>query len=504
MQGTGAQEAQQTLHVPNAYVGAVIGTKGAKIAELQRVSQARIVIENEQNDPRVISVSGSALAVAGAVSMLNDVLDAEKLRVAGGGAAVRPPGVHTVEIVAQGSKCGVVIGRGGENIRELQERSGARVQVSREPDAENCRTITISGTEVQVAVARRRVDELLQHGDAPPPSQPSHAAQQPLPPHYPQAAQQPHYPMYPTPPPGPPPPLPFPPPAAGAAGGAEPELEVEVELQASSQALQMLLSTPAMQQQLHASLGAGVRAHVRPERDAAGLRPVRLSGDAARVHGVKLLVQACEVRRGHLAALTHLHARPPHAPSPTLPSAAVLAPLHPSRAPLTRGVGGATQAHARAARERPERLSASEALHAYYGPFYEAAGLPYVEPRRLWHDEVRRPPPLAPTLTLAPTATLASTLLLPLAPTLTLTPYGASRSMPRQRASSSGKTITHPWGCPCPSHLRRRRLPLPLPLPPAPRTPRTLRTPRRRRCCLRVGRSCATRAAAPTTATRRA
>ena len=348
MQGAGAQEAQQTLHVPNAYVGAVIGTKGAKIAELQRVSQARIVIETEQNDPRAISVSGSALAVAGAVTMLNDVLDAEKLRVAGGGAASRPPGVHAVEIVAQASRCGVVIGRGGENIRELQERSGARVQVSREPDAENCRTITISGTEVQVAVARQRVDELLQHGDAPPTSQP-------LPPHYPQAAQQPHYPMYPTPPPGPPPPLPFPPPAAGAAGGAEPELEVEVDLQASSQALQMLLSTPTMMQQLHASLGAGVRAHVRPERDAAGLRPVRLSGDAARVHSVRLLVQACEVRRGRPAApCTPLHALLPPSPLPLSPpsSAADLAPPHPSRAshaPLSRP-------HARRGRCRHRRM----------------------------------------------------------------------------------------------------------------------------------------------------
>ena len=151
MQGSEAEpEAQQTLHVPNAYVGAVIGAQGTKIAQLQRVSQAHIGIEKEQNDPRAITVSGPASAVARAVTMLNEVLDAEKLRMAGGGAASRPPGAHTVEIVALSSRCGVVIGRGGENIRELQARSGARVQVSREPDAENCRTITIRGTEVLV------------------------------------------------------------------------------------------------------------------------------------------------------------------------------------------------------------------------------------------------------------------------------------------------------------------------------------------------------------------
>ena len=191
---------------------------------------------------------------------------------------------------------------------------------------------------------------------------------------------------------------------------------MEVDLQASSQALQMLLSTPTMMQQLHASLGAGVRAHVRPERDAAGLRPVRLSGDAARVHSVRLLVQACEVRRGRPAApCTPLHALLPPSPLPLSPpsSAADLAPPHPSRAPLSPSRAAwavPTQAHARAARERPEHLSASEALHAYYGPFYEAAGLPYVEPRRLWHDQVTRTPPLAPTVTLARTLPLASPL----------------------------------------------------------------------------------------------
>ena len=346
MQGSEAEpEAQQTLHVPNAYVGAVIGAQGTKIAQLQRVSQAHIGIEKEQNDPRAITVSGPASAVARAVTMLNEVLDAEKLRMAGGGAASRPPGAHTVEIVALSSRCGVVIGRGGENIRELQARSGARVQVSREPDAENCRTITISGTEVQVALARQRVDELLQHGDAPPTSQP------PLPPHYPQAAPPPHYPMFPTPPPGPPPPpLPFPPPTAAAAAGAQPEIEVEIEIEASSQALQMLLSTPAMMQELHASLDAGVNAHVRPEPNAAGLRPVRLSGEAARVHGVKLLVQACEVRRGRLARLTHLHAPVPRAPFPTLRSAAALAPLHPARTPHAPPTPPSRTPHARPSR----------------------------------------------------------------------------------------------------------------------------------------------------------
>ena len=101
MQGSEAQpEAQQTLHVPNAYVGAVIGAQGTKIAQLQRVSQAHIGIEKEQNDPRAITVSGPASAVARAVTMLNEVLDAVAKRLRNTRAVCRRCYVHPAVIEA--------------------------------------------------------------------------------------------------------------------------------------------------------------------------------------------------------------------------------------------------------------------------------------------------------------------------------------------------------------------------------------------------------------------
>ena len=272
------EPAVEVLRVPNMYVGAIIGQQGSKIVELQRVSTARITIEKEQNDPRTITVSGTASTVAAAVNMINDTLDAEKLRLSSkrglghsspgqppanlAGAALHwqgrappPAGSTEIEVPVLASRCGVVIGRGGENIRDVQQRSGAHVQLSFPVDGETHRTITISGSEAQVAVAKQRLDELLHSSDAG--LAPGFAAG--MPPH-----------------------LQGPGAPETAAGAAEPELEVEVEVHASSQALQMLLGTPAMQQQLHAS---GVQAQVRRAKDGEGLRPVRLRGGAARVHG---------------------------------------------------------------------------------------------------------------------------------------------------------------------------------------------------------------------------
>ena len=46
-------------------------------------------------------------------------------------------------------QAGIVIGRAGETIRDIQARTGARVQVSRQPIS-GMRIVTIEGSEQQV------------------------------------------------------------------------------------------------------------------------------------------------------------------------------------------------------------------------------------------------------------------------------------------------------------------------------------------------------------------
>jgi far upstream element-binding protein len=151
------EDVSEELFIPNAYIGAVIGSAGATIASLQRDSRARIVVEADKNDPRKITVTGSVETVAVGSRMVHDVVDMEKARLE------RDPsvlGLATQQLMMSAvgtgqelmevpnGKVGVVIGRGGENIRNVQERSGARVQIAKD-DGTGLRTIFITGSEAQ-------------------------------------------------------------------------------------------------------------------------------------------------------------------------------------------------------------------------------------------------------------------------------------------------------------------------------------------------------------------
>jgi hypothetical protein len=67
------------------------------------------------------------------------------------------------EVKIPRDRIGHVIGKGGENIRMVQAKSGAFVQVSKEnKDEDDFKTVIIEGTEEQVAVAKEEIDRLLE------------------------------------------------------------------------------------------------------------------------------------------------------------------------------------------------------------------------------------------------------------------------------------------------------------------------------------------------------
>ena len=58
---------------------------------------------------------------------------------------------------------GMLIGRGGETIKELKKESGARIDISKEPEEEGSqeRLVHITGPPECVSYARRMVNEML-------------------------------------------------------------------------------------------------------------------------------------------------------------------------------------------------------------------------------------------------------------------------------------------------------------------------------------------------------
>jgi len=72
------------------------------------------------------------------------------------------PGARNVFNVPS-DKVGLLIGRGGSKIREIQQLSGANVYIAKVslPATQHLREVTLSGTEEQVASAREKIDALM-------------------------------------------------------------------------------------------------------------------------------------------------------------------------------------------------------------------------------------------------------------------------------------------------------------------------------------------------------
>ncbi|KAH9620843.1 hypothetical protein KSS87_011825 [Heliosperma pusillum] len=75
----------------------------------------------------------------------------------------------SMKISIPNAKVGVIIGRGGDMIKNLQSRSGARIQITRDNDADPCaltRDVELMGTPDQIARAQHLITETIAEADA--------------------------------------------------------------------------------------------------------------------------------------------------------------------------------------------------------------------------------------------------------------------------------------------------------------------------------------------------
>lgn len=72
------------------------------------------------------------------------------------------PGRNSVEIMIPGPKVGLIIGKGGETIKQLQEKSGAKMVVIQDgPNQEHEKPLVISGDSAKIEHARQLVYDLI-------------------------------------------------------------------------------------------------------------------------------------------------------------------------------------------------------------------------------------------------------------------------------------------------------------------------------------------------------
>merc|ERR1719430_1211742 len=135
------------LLIPSNVSGHIIGKGGETIAELRRSSGTNIMMsKNNEMYPgtqdRVSLITGSKDAISDVVQLLVKKMK-ERLEELGESDTERD---RTIKIVVPNSTIGMVIGKGGESVEEMKQRSGANILISKKTDQKTPeRVITLVG-----------------------------------------------------------------------------------------------------------------------------------------------------------------------------------------------------------------------------------------------------------------------------------------------------------------------------------------------------------------------
>ncbi|KAM9392644.1 far upstream element-binding protein 3-like isoform 2-T2 [Pholidichthys leucotaenia] len=165
--------------VPRFAVGIVIGRNGEMIKKIQNDAGVRIQFKADDgiSPERVAMVMGQPDRCQHAVHLINDLVQTAQERD-GFGTALRsgrvrsrsdwtmgsPGPLQEVTYTIPADKCGLVIGKGGETIKSINQQSGAHVELQRNPPPStdpNTRVFTIRGTAQQMEVARQLIDDKI-------------------------------------------------------------------------------------------------------------------------------------------------------------------------------------------------------------------------------------------------------------------------------------------------------------------------------------------------------
>ncbi|KAI1315987.1 hypothetical protein EDD11_010569 [Mortierella claussenii] len=163
--GYGRAGSSATIQIPSAKVGLVIGRGGETIRDLQDRSGARIAVTPSPHDhsspSRTVTITGDDGAIERAKAFIEEIVSDMAPRgggYGGGGFQSTPPVTMTVPQ----ESIGLVIGRGGETVKQLQIQSRAKIQVQQvdpgmPPPAE--RTINLFGPPEAVEYAKQLIME---------------------------------------------------------------------------------------------------------------------------------------------------------------------------------------------------------------------------------------------------------------------------------------------------------------------------------------------------------
>lgn len=141
------------VQVPKSIVPALIGRSGSNIKQIEEKTGANIHFKKfSEEDYDVCIIRGRSHATQIAETLVHDFIKQQ-------------PVIVEDTMPVPGWACGKIIGTGGENINEISHRSGARVRLEgqREADLSVQRQIKFRGTVEQIAIAKKLIEECVEH-----------------------------------------------------------------------------------------------------------------------------------------------------------------------------------------------------------------------------------------------------------------------------------------------------------------------------------------------------
>ncbi|XP_039143858.1 far upstream element-binding protein 2-like [Dioscorea cayenensis subsp. rotundata] len=179
----GYQGSGKKIEIPNGRVGVIIGKGGETIKYLQVQSGARIQVTRDADaDPgaqfRNVELMGTAEQISKAEQLIKEVI-AEADAGGSGTVSARKyggsqAGVEHFSMKVPNNKVGLIIGKGGETIKNMQTKSGARIQLIPlhlpPGDSSTERNLHVDGTPEQIEIAKQLVNEIISENRARNPS----------------------------------------------------------------------------------------------------------------------------------------------------------------------------------------------------------------------------------------------------------------------------------------------------------------------------------------------
>lgn len=148
------------LLIPGHRAGLIIGQSGEALKRLEKMSNVNIKFDPHFSKDiggiphRKALLFGHSEDIEEAKRLINEKLDNK----------TTDPRFPTVYVSVPVNRVGLVIGKGGDTIRELQEKSGAKVQLVQENVVDNSSTerfISITGEPSNIEKAKQMVNDLV-------------------------------------------------------------------------------------------------------------------------------------------------------------------------------------------------------------------------------------------------------------------------------------------------------------------------------------------------------